>query len=90
MKEAEFYKSAFEDAAFRRTKLDELRYFRKVEVGMLVFAGVGFAAHTLYAGLTDGGWNSGIVWLAVLAITGGAHAVCSTRIAALQAIEERA
>jgi hypothetical protein len=90
MKESEFYHTAFENSAFRREKLEELRYFKKVGAGLLVFVSVCFVAHAVYAGLKDGSWDGAMGWLAALMMVGGAFSVCSTRVAALEAIEERA
>jgi hypothetical protein len=89
VKETEYYRRAFEDGAFRRAQLDDLKYFKEVDVGLLVVAGFGFVAHTLYFGFVEKTWDSGWGWLVILAISAAGSFAHSTRIGALEAIEEK-
>ena len=89
MQDSEFYKNAFEDPAFRREKLEELRYFKKVEVWFIGLSVTGFLAHTLDAGLRVGEWAAGAGWLVAALISCAGYAATSARAGALEAIEER-
>jgi hypothetical protein len=89
MNETEYYQAAFDDGAFRREKLDSLRYFRKVEIGLFVVSALGFVATTLGLGLMEGRWDGGGVWLAMLAINAALYTTSSTRLAALEVIQKR-
>ncbi len=87
MKESEFYKAAFSNRAFRHQKLQELRYTKSVEIGFLVMGGIGLVGHTLYSGLKDGSWDSGVGWLTILAISAAGYGVTVSRIAALEVFD---
>jgi hypothetical protein len=89
MKQSEIFTRAFTEHEFRREKLSELRYFRSVGIGLLILSSVCCVAHTLYAGMGKGNWEAGMTWLTPLAITAGAYSVCSARLAALEAIDEK-
>jgi hypothetical protein len=88
MKAAVYYRRAFDDARFRREQLDELRYFKKVEIGMLIVAGAGFVLHTLYFGLAEQKWDTGGWWLVMFLLSGASYVACATSLAALEAIDE--
>src|SRR3954468_11522635 len=89
MSETAYYRRAFEDARFRHEQLDELRSFKKVEIGMLVAAGVAFILHTLYFGLREQKWDGGWGWLFILLFSAVNYVACVTRLGALEAIEEK-
>jgi hypothetical protein len=89
MKESEYYQRAFDDPAFCREKIDSLRYFRKVEIGLGVFSALGFVATTLYGILAADRWDAGEGWIALLAVNAGVYVATSTRLAALEAIERK-
>jgi len=38
MKESEYFRRAYRDSVFRQAKLDDLRYYRAVSLGLLVFS----------------------------------------------------
>jgi hypothetical protein len=88
MKESEFYTRAFEDAAYRHAKLDDLHYAKVVVTGLLWFClslGVFFF---LYTGLREGRWDAGIGLFASAALSAFGYAMCATQIAALDAFEK--
>ena len=90
MKESEFYRRAATDAAFRRAKLEDLRYYRNVGAGVTWFCIVAAAAFSIYGGFADGNWMEGNALLFVAALTGSTWTTCRTRIAALEEFEARA
>ncbi len=87
MKSPEFYRRAREDAAFRREKLEELRYFRNVGAGLIGFCLVFAAGFSTYTGVSEGRWDSGAGLVLVAALAACSYSNCATRIAALEAFE---
>jgi hypothetical protein len=87
MKESEFYKRAAADAAFRRAKLDDLRYFKKVGAGLMWFCVALGLAFSVYGGLTEKKWDLGLGLLGVAALCAATYSLCATRFAALQALD---
>ncbi len=89
MKDSDFYKRAAADAAFRKKKLDDLRYFKSVGVGLMWFCATVAVGFSLYGGITEGRWLPGDGMLVVAILTATTHAVLKTRIAALEALDEK-
>jgi hypothetical protein len=87
MKESEFYKRALRDTAFRREKLDELRYSKKVGIGLLCFCISVGTAWSLYAGIREGQWAAGFRCFTLVVFCAGVYFITVTRLAALEAIE---
>jgi hypothetical protein len=56
MNEAEFFRRAREDSSFRYEHLENRRYYRNINLGLLVFWIILGTGLTLYCGLTGGGW----------------------------------
>jgi hypothetical protein len=87
MKADPFYERALRDAGFRQAKLDDLRYFLKVDIGLLVLGAILCVSEIIHSGLKHGNWfgsSDGVVWIV---IPGALYAVTSTKIAALEAID---
>jgi hypothetical protein len=89
MEESEFDKRAAADAAFRRAKLDELRYFRNVGAGTTWFCVIVAVGFSIYGGITRGRWTVGYELLFIAAVCAVTTVLCKTRIAALQSLDER-
>lgn len=87
MKASEFYRRAFEDAAFRQAKLDDLRHLKTVGAGLLWFCLVFGAAYSLYAGFREGKWDAGSGMFFAAALTACTYSACLNQIAALEAFE---
>jgi hypothetical protein len=89
MKELEFYKRAASDTAFRRAKLEDLRYFKQVGMGLIGFCVAVALAFSVYGGLTAGKWDTGFGMFGLAVLAASALHTCATRIAALQALDEQ-
>lgn len=87
MTTSEFYHRARTDSAFRRTQLENLRYYKIVGTGLVwTFALLGIAI-TLYGGISRHRWSDGLGVGADLAIVTLARVWCVHRIARLEAFE---
>jgi hypothetical protein len=87
MKEKEFYQRAIDDGSFRRHQLEDLRYIKLVSAWIAGISGVLFAGQTLWHGLTDGAWMSGLDSFGVWAFLVMSHALVASRLGALEAID---
>ena len=90
MKNSTFYQAAFEDTGFRRQQIEDLRYFKKVEVGFLAMSLMGFAIHTIYFGVNEGRWDTGGTWLLIASVSCLGYCVTAERLTALRAIDANA
>ena len=89
MKDIEFYKRAAVDAAFRQSQLEDLRYFKHVGAGLMWFCvGLGLA-FSVYGGLTEKKWDLGFGLLGIGVLCASTYSVCATRLAALQALDDK-
>jgi hypothetical protein len=84
-----FYERAFEDAAFRREKLEEMRFLKIFSAGgfWISFA-LGFGLW-LYSGISEGMWNAHLTPLSTTLLSAAVYSNCVNRIAALRAFEIR-
>jgi hypothetical protein len=88
MKIAEFFGRAFQDATYRREKLDELRDYKKVCIGGLCVSGVAGVVATVFTGISGERWDAHIFqWLMPVVICAWSYSTCVTRIAALETFE---
>jgi hypothetical protein len=87
MNDTELFKRAAEDVAFRHAKLEDLRYFKSVGVGLVWLCAVLAAAISLYGVFTDGEWYKGMGLAFMAFLCASTDHACSSRIAALQALE---
>jgi hypothetical protein len=88
MKDIEFYKRAATDAAFRRAKLEDLRYFKQVGIGSVWFCVCLALVFSLYGGFTAGKWDQGFGLFGLAVVCAATYSTCATRAAALQALDE--
>ncbi|MFA5264988.1 MAG: hypothetical protein WC378_14285 [Opitutaceae bacterium] len=89
MKISEFFERAFKDATYRREKLEELRYFKKVCIAVFCIITAAAVFVTVYTSLNGERWNAYIYrWLVFIVLCGWSYSTCVTRIAALKAIEK--
>lgn len=89
MKAVDYFRRAAQDPAFRAQKLDDLRYFRTVSLGLLVFMVMVDCGCALYIGL-DEGWRSGLeagaLWFPIVIVNAWSYSRYDTLIAALEAM----
>jgi hypothetical protein len=88
MKELDFYKRAASDAAFRREKLADFRYYKQVGAGLLWFCFTLGVGASVYGGLAEKKWDLGVGLIGVGVLCASHHALCAARVAALQALDE--
>jgi hypothetical protein len=88
MKIAEFFGRAFEDATYRREKLEQLRYFKKVCIGGICVSAVAGVVVTVSTSVSGERWDARIFqWLMPVVICAWSYSTCVTRIAALETFE---
>lgn len=90
MNPSRFFARAFDDAAFRRAQLDDLRYSQKVGIGLVAFCSLLGIAASVYGGLENGDWESGLSLLGVALLGFANYATNATTLAALETIDARA
>ncbi|HEX2854011.1 MAG TPA: hypothetical protein VHO24_12295 [Opitutaceae bacterium] len=90
MKPPPFFIRALDDAGFRHAQLADLRYHRKVGIGLAVSTALLSGAATLCGGLQHGKAEDGLPLLGVTLLVLVNHATTTTTIAALEAIDQRA
>jgi hypothetical protein len=88
MNDTDLLRRAADDASFRRAKLEDLRYFKNVGVGLVWFCAITGAAISLYGFFTDGSWDKGLALGFMAFLCASTSHTCSIRLAALQAIED--
>jgi hypothetical protein len=84
MKTSAFYRRAFEDAAFRREKLGELRFIKWVHSGT-------FSSCLLFGialSLITRQWSEQLALFGAALLSAAAYSDCSNRLAALEAFEK--
>jgi hypothetical protein len=89
MKTVDYFRQAAQDPAFRAQKLDDLRYFRTVSLGLLVFMVVVDCGCALYIGLEEGwhsGFEAGAMWFPIVVVNAYSYSRYDTLIAALEAM----
>jgi hypothetical protein len=89
MKESEFYQRAATDAAFRKKQIEDLRYFENVGAGLMWFCAAVAIAFSLYGGFTGGKWDAGFSLFLIAIICATTRSTCSTRVAALRALDDK-
>jgi hypothetical protein len=88
MKIAEFFGRAYQDATYRREKLEELRYFKKVCIGGFCVSGVAGVVVTVATSVSGERWDAHVFqWLMPVVICAWSYSTCVTRIAALETFE---
>ena len=87
----DYFRQAQQDPAFRRQKIDDLRYLRTVSLGLLVFLSVLASASTLYIGWEEG-WKAAIEsaarrWFIGIVLMAWNYSRFATSLAALEAMD---
>lgn len=88
MKEAEYFQKASQDADYRREKIEELRDFSKVTLGLLIGFGALEAAYILYVAIAERRWPltfDGM--LGSIILMAWMHTNNKTRLAALKVMD---
>ena len=89
MKAVAYFRRAAQDPAFRHQKLDDLRYFRNVSLGLLIFTAIAGSGFTLYIGLEEG-WHSALEasyrWFPIVILNAWSYSRHDILIAALEAM----
>jgi hypothetical protein len=90
MKAVDYFRQAQQDAAFRRQKIDDLRYLRNLSLGVLVLLSVVASVSTLYIGWEEG-WKVAIegaarLWFIGIVLFAWNYSRFNTSLAALEAM----
>jgi hypothetical protein len=89
MKHVEFYSKAQVDPLFRRQKIEESQYQKRIALGFAVVIVAGWLSYLAYCEIREGRWPGDGGVLLLLVICASLYSQARTRLGALQSIQPR-